>query len=320
MGRLVNTFSWSFSAAADFDECRRRRYWSKYGMWGGWDSRASEECRLAYRLSKMDNRWSLMGRAAEEAVMWMLRREQEGVVLDAEAAYEQIARPLLLRAWGESRDRLWLKNPKKFCNLREHYYHEFSDRAAENAAVLQVRDQVRLCLQHFAGKTLPRLKGVARADEVPVAAGGGGDVEHFLLEGVKIYAIPDYVYREGERFHIIDWKAGCEKKAHLDQVSLYGLWAYIRHHVPLENITLYIEYLKEGRVAVAGMDAGRLERVKERIGGSVGEMTEYLEDADRARNEPLPKEEWELAADPESCRTCAFYELCRTELERDSMR
>ncbi len=43
-------------------------------------------------------------------------------------------------------------------------------------------------------------------------------------------------------------------------------------------------------------------------------MTEYLVDFDRAKNEPLPKEEWELAADPASCQHCNFYELCKAEL------
>lgn len=316
MGVLKNTFSWSFSAAADFDECRRRRYWSKYGMWGGWDRRATEEQRIAYRLTKMDNRWSLMGKAVEEAAMWILRHHQDGQSFSAETAYEQVARPLLLKCWRESRDQLWLKNPKKFCNLREHYYDEFSDREAENEAVGIVRDQVRCCLDHFAEKTLPRLEPIRREQEIPVAtAATPGDVENFLLEGVKIYAIPDYVYRTGEQFHIIDWKAGKEKATHLDQVSLYGLWAHLKHHVPPENMTVYVEYLKEGKVAIAAMEPERLEQVKTRISESVGEMTEYLVDADRSRNVPLPKEDWELAIDPGSCRTCAFYQLCKPELD-----
>jgi predicted RecB family nuclease len=48
---------------------------------------------------------------------------------------------------------------------------------------------------------------------------------------------------------------------------------------------------------------------------SVGEMTEYLVDHDREKNEPLPKEEWELTADPDNCTFCSFYELCKPELE-----
>ena len=74
MAELKNTFSWSFSAGSDFDDCRRRRYWNKYGMWGGWGRNAPAESQLAYRLNKMNNRYSLQGQAAEEAVMWVLAR------------------------------------------------------------------------------------------------------------------------------------------------------------------------------------------------------------------------------------------------------
>ena len=49
MAELKNTFSWSYSASEDFDACRRKRYWSKYGMWGGWDRNASNEQKAAYR-------------------------------------------------------------------------------------------------------------------------------------------------------------------------------------------------------------------------------------------------------------------------------
>ena len=49
---------------------------------------------------------------------------------------------------------------------------------------------------------------------------------------------------------------------------------------------------------------------------SVGEMTEYLVDHDRGKNEPLPKEEWELTLDPVNCSQCNFYELCKPELEQ----
>ena len=65
MAELENTFSWSYSAASDFEVCRRRRYWSKYGKWGGWSPQASPEQRKAYQLDKMDNLYSLLGQAVD---------------------------------------------------------------------------------------------------------------------------------------------------------------------------------------------------------------------------------------------------------------
>ena len=90
MAQLINTFSWSFSAAADFDECRRRRFWSKYAMWGGWAKSAPAISQKAYMLNKMDNRYSIMGKAVEDSIMWILRQNQNGKICSAQDAYEQL--------------------------------------------------------------------------------------------------------------------------------------------------------------------------------------------------------------------------------------
>ena len=58
-----------------------------------------------------------------------------------------------------------------------------------------------------------------------------------------------------------------------------------------------------------------LDEVKLKLEESVGEMTEYLVNFDREKNEPLPKEEWELTADKTNCHFCNFKELCKDEFE-----
>ncbi|MCF7848493.1 MAG: PD-(D/E)XK nuclease family protein [Kiritimatiellales bacterium] len=313
MGELKNTFSWSFSAAADFDQCRRRRYWSKYGMWGGWGRNASTEQKTAYRLCKMDNRWGLMGQAAENAVMWVLKQHQLGKAADADAAWNTIARPFLTKKWNESNEGFWRTQPKQFCCLREHYYKTMED---ENGAKRQIAAQIQNCIANFIGKVLPRIGSIQPNQEFRIATPDtGGDVEHFIYEGVKIYSIPDYAYRIGDQIHIHDWKAGKIKaEQHRLQLSLYALWAIVKHGAKLENIFLYVEYLNEGQVLPFQLSETEMEEAKVRMGTSVGEMTEYLEDFDREKNVPLPKDEWELTDDPQNCTQCNFYELCKAEL------
>lgn len=316
MAVLQNKFSWSFSAAADFEDCRRRRYWSKYAAWGGWNRNASPLSKKAYLFNKMDNRWSIMGKAAEESVMWVLHQHQMGNAVTPEQAYETVAKPYLLGSWKESRDRKWEKNAKQFCNLREHYYAKFLDRKAENSAVVLIKEQVERCIANFIEHTLPRIAAIKSEQEFEIATPDTpGDSEHFMLEGVKIYAIPDYVYRDGEHFHIIDWKAGKVKATHMHQVALYGLWANVKHHIPPENVTVTVEYLNEGTHIEAQLTQADLDDVRERISESVGSMTEYLADMNRDRNDALPKDEWELALEPSSCTFCNYYELCQKELE-----
>lgn len=318
MGQLKNTFSWSFSAAEDFEQCRRRRYWSKYAMWGGWDRRATAGQKSAYRLSKMDNRWGLMGQAAENAIMWTLRQHQAGVPTDADAAWNTIARPFLTKKWTESGEGKWRNDPKRFCCLREHYYRTMGD---ENEAKRQIAAQVRHCIDNFIDKVLPRIGHVAPAQEFRIASPElGGDVENFTYEGVKIYAIPDYAYRLGDEVHIHDWKAGKIKAdQHRLQLSLYALWAMVKHGAALDRIFLYVEYLNEGQVLPFQLTDADMEETRAIMSDSVGEMTEYLVDHDRTKNEPLPKEEWELTLDPANCGQCNFYELCKPELQQQGL-
>jgi CRISPR/Cas system-associated exonuclease Cas4 (RecB family) len=316
MAKLKNTFSWSFSAASDFEECRRRRYWSKYGMWGGWERNADSITKQAYRLNKMTNRWGLMGVAAENTIMRVLRQHQAGNPISADEAYETVARPFLIQNWKESRGRDWETNPKQFCCLHGHYYGTMGD---ENAAIGAIREQVLNCTRNFIKKVLPRIGDITREQELPIRTPDmGGDPENITWNGIKMYVIPDYAYRIGNQIHIHDWKAGKIKASHRRQLAGYALWAEVKHGAPIEQIFLYVEYLNEGKVLPFQLSREEFDTEKERIGASVAEMTEYLVDFDRARNEPLPIEDWELAANPESCRLCSFYELCKPDMEEQS--
>jgi hypothetical protein len=313
VAELINIFSWSFSAAEDFDECRRRRYWAKYAMWGGWSADATPLQRAAYRLGKMDNRYSLLGDTVETAVMWVLRRKQAGEDVTVEQTYETVARPFLNTAWKESRERRWEKDPRKYRCLREHYYGELNEES-QKAWVAYVAGQTRRCIGHFIQQVLSKLQGVVKEQEVPIAKIGMGDPESFTFEGIKIYAIPDYVYRRESDFHIYDWKAGKPKDSHRDQLALYGLWANVKHGVPAERIAVSIEYLSEGTAESRRLGPGDLDAVKQRIAESVADMADYLVDGDIRRNRPLPVEEWDLAASRDACRLCNFFELCKPEL------
>lgn len=314
MSILSNTFSWSLSAANDFDECRRKRYWAKYAMWNGWKEQAPELQRTAYRLTKMENRFTIQGNAVERAVMWALRQQQAGKPVAAEETYTATAKPFLNRCWSESKNGLWKTNPKKHCCLHEHYYPTHH-RHPEAEMTAQMITQVKQCIANFIAKTLPRLEGIRPEQEIAVATVETGDPESFQFEDVKIYAIPDYAYRQGEELHIHDWKSGGPRESHRSQMALYGLWANRKHKAPPGRIQAHLEYLVSGQVQSASLTENDFEHIAALISGSVAEMSEYLVDGDRRRNEPLPQVDWELAADAEICRTCNFYELCRPEIE-----
>ena len=316
MSELKNTFSWSISAREDFNECRRRRYWAKYGMWNGWNERASEIQRAAYRLGKMENRFTILGNAVELGVNWLIREMQAGRARGAEEAYEAAAKPFLNRCWSESLQGLWAKSPKKFCCLHEHYYGGLDkDREKSKVMTDEMIARAKLCLANFIAQVLPGLSPVKKEQEIAVSTVAAGDPESFMLEEIKIYAIPDYAYLRDGKLHIHDWKSGGARESHGDQMAVYGLWAAVKHKIAPEAVNIHLEYLSRGATESRSLTGASLEEAQAMIRASVGEMAEYLVEGDLRRNEPLPKEDWEMCAELDTCRKCNFYELCKPELE-----
>jgi hypothetical protein len=319
MAELRNNFSWSISAREDFAECRRRRYWAKYAMWNGWKENASPVQRSAYRLSKMENRFTLLGNAVELGVNWLIRAQQDGRAATAEEAYEAAARSFLNRCWSESMKGLWKDSPKKFCCLHEHYYSglgkEMEKKEKEKEMTSGMIVRIKLCLSNFIAKVLSGLAPVKKEQEIAINTVATGDPESFDYEGIKIYAIPDYAYLKDGKMHIHDWKSGGARAAHKDQMAVYGFWAAVKHKIAPEKVNIHLEYLNSGVTDSQELTNENLIRAQELIRDSVAEMAEYLAEGDLRRNEALPKEDWEMSADMNICRRCNFYELCRPELE-----
>lgn len=321
MAELINTFTWSISAAQDFDDCPRKRYWGKYASWGGWKENATPIQRKAYQLSKMQNRYSLLGNAVEHTIRYALRKFQDGETLSVDQLYEAIAKPYLNGAWKQSKDGLWKDNPKRYICLREHYYSsdEFSG-SSQNLWVQAIIEQCKKCIANFQSTVLERLKDVRPEHELAIAhVGDGGDPESFEIEGLKIYAIPDYVYRtSGGRLHIHDWKAGKAKPQHHKQMRIYALWALGKGHIAdITNIGLILEYLSANRHEDVSVSEADLDEIRSYIRESVEGMADFLVDNDIRRNEALPQSEWVLTATPSLCKYCNFYELCEKELKEN---
>lgn len=291
----------------DFEVCRRKRYWSKYAAWGGWSPQASAEAQTAYRLNKLDSRHTLMGRATEEAVRWALREYQAGRTPAAEEAYAAAARPLLNKAWQDSKSGAWQQDPKNCIGLHEHYYPALHPQLDPEWPA-KLKAYVLHCLQHFITTVWPRLATVTPEQEVTLDT-----PESFTWEGCTVYAVPDYVYCLNNEWHIHDWKAGKPHPSHLKQLAVYALWAHEKKGVSAEAIRLYVEYLHEGRVAMEQGSATLLDQARAFIQESAMDMTDYLEDGDPQRNKPRPREEWDMTPDRAVCRRCNFHQLCEPE-------
>ncbi|MCA1808719.1 MAG: PD-(D/E)XK nuclease family protein [Kiritimatiellia bacterium] len=314
MPELQNKFSWSVSAREDFEVCPRRRYWSKYAMWHGWKSSATPLQRTAYRLNKMDNRFTIQGNAVERAVMWALTQTRLDVAPDPEQTYQTAARNYLNQCWSDSKNERWRGDPKRHCCLHEHYYPD-NYNLSEQEMVENMMTTVKTCITNFTKTLLPELAAIPAANEIAVATTAVGDPESFMLDEIKIYAIPDYVIRVDGALRIYDWKSGRPRPAHKDQMDIYGLWAHCRHRRPDEPTTMHLAYLAEPRLLSAELMEDGPARTTAMIKDSVAHMAEYLENGDIQANRPLPSDHWEMCPDMHVCYKCNFYELCRPELE-----
>jgi len=283
-------------------------------MWNGWLPGAPQLARIAYRLSKMENEYSLRGQATEEAVIWILNQARTGRVPSSQEAYERAAAPFLRRAWRESAGEKWRQDPKQYKCLHEHYYGTLSrDRIKEWAA--NIKDHVQRCIDNFILKVLPKVVDIREDQLVDYhKPGDGGDPEHFLLDGIKIYAIPDFAYRAGSDTYIHDWKSGKIRESHDIQMGVYGLWVMEKYGACPESIQVILEYLAAGKRRSCRLDEGEIETVKDYIYRSVKHMRQYLVNGDLDRNEPLPKEAWPVTASKALCRYCSFLELCQAEI------
>ncbi len=311
--KLVNDFTWSISAHNDFEECPKKRFFGKYVMWGGWDKNASERSRLAYRLSKMDNRFAIQGNAVERAIIYALRRYQEkSDIADVETIYQEVARPYLNNCWQQSKQGKWKENPKQCCCLHEHYYPHHHH-TPEKEMVQQIIANVKLCIQNFLNITLKKLTDIKRDDELDIATSEMGDPESFVWEGIKIYAIPDYVFTKDDTLYIYDWKTGSRKDQHDNQLGLYGLWAVEKKKYNPEQIVVCLEYLTHGKSFTRKLTENDIEEIKGFIRNSVSDMSQYLVDNDIKQNIPLPEEDWEMSAEKDTCRLCNFFEICKPD-------
>jgi len=280
-------------------------------MWGGWDAGASKEARTAYRLKQMQNKWSLIGEAVEQAVLDVLERRRVGSEFSIDASLD-FAMKKLRAAWTNHCSEIWRVKPKRCTCISEIYYDEISINAGEDRERWgkQVKQRTEICLKNFYAHVLPRLPEVTYEEIIPFARPEQGDPEHFHVGNIKVYAIPDWVYRHGGKFIIHDWKTGARREKHKDQLRLYGLWAQRKHNVSPDNITLFVEYLESGEFSEIEYTPEIANLLCDKINSSVREMKQFLKDGDIEKNEPLEIDAFPKTDDFTRCRICNYRELC----------
>jgi CRISPR/Cas system-associated exonuclease Cas4 (RecB family) len=305
---LSNDFSWSKSRHEKFSECLRAYYLYYYRSWGGWEADAAKDVRELYVLKKLANRFSWAGSVVHESIKDVLLDWQAGRVVDP-ATVEARARKLMQDDFRHSRGKAYWnqKYRKQFTGLVEHEYGD----TVPDEAWKQNWETVRGALAWFFASRWPQLaRGLKPQQWLEVDA--GFDFAHFTLDGIKVFAIPDFAFVDADGTTVVvDWKTGKARDGYDEQVLGYALYVSQRYRVPVEKVRASLVYLNEGKEQDVTVDPAAMESFRRHFDGSVARMRALLQDV--ATNTPLDAPAFPPTEDVGSCARCVFRRPCGRE-------
>jgi hypothetical protein len=309
MGRvLTNDFSWSKSRHEKLSECLRAYYFQYYASWGGWDRSAPEEARTLYTLKKLGNRFTWAGTVVHDLVKSALLEVRVGRKPDEAQTIERAHR-LMQGDYRHSVKKLYWqqKHRKEFSGLVEHEYGE--PLAPEDwkrnweATELSLRN-------FFKSRWLPLAESLQPNQWLEVDE--GFEKSQFVLEGVKVFAIPDFAYLEPDGTAVVvDWKTGKSREGYDEQVLGYALYLSTRYRLPVEKVKASLVYLTEGTEQTVTVDEAAIDTFRAHFKKSVARMRELLRDPEG--NVPREKDAFPPTDSQEACARCVFRRPCGRE-------
>ena len=305
---FTNDFSWSKSRHEKLQECPRSYYFYYYRSWGGWESGAPNEVRELYVLKKLGNRYAWAGSVVHDSIKDALLDWRAGRSVDPEKV-EARALELMREDFRYSRDKSYRtrKYRKAFSGLVEHEY----DEPVPDEVWKQNAETVRSALAWFFKSRWPALaRGLRPAQWLEVDA--GAEFSTFMLDGVKVFAIPDFAYLEADGSPVVvDWKTGKARDGYDEQVLGYALYVSQRYRLPIEKVRASLVYLNDGVEQQVQVDRDAVEGFKARFAQSVARMRELL--AEPASNTPREESAFPRTEDLSVCAHCVFRRPCGRE-------
>lgn len=301
MSALANEFSWSHSRHESFQTCLKRYYFAYYASWGGWEEAAPARVRELYRLKRLSTRNQWAGHHAHLAIEFLLknaRRDPDGA-LAAAAATRQL--DLMRREFRDSRTGAHRVDPVHVPGLFEHEYNIEVPAEEWKATV----DRVSIALRNFLASDLWReLRALPEDAFLSVERRA-----HFLLDGLKVFAVPDLVVRQAGKVVIYDWKTGAsDLSEHRPQLGIYALLATDRWTTAPEEIEAVAYNPVLERRESFSYSADDLETLRDFIRDSADEMLFPLEHPEA--NDAGAGANFDCAESEAPCKACPFLRAC----------
>jgi CRISPR/Cas system-associated exonuclease Cas4 (RecB family) len=298
-------FSWSQSRRSLFRECPRKYFWNYYGSHNGWLRDAPAEARAAWRLKKISNLHMTLGNVVHDVAAEAIQGVRGGGDVPSGPELIEAGRTRMNRAWQQARRREdWERSPGRHPMMMEFY----RGTGPSQDLVVTIRERLYACLRN-----LPASESFREAVESPQVEVKEVDRLDFLdLEGVKLYARPDLLYRLGDAWRIVDWKTGARAAGHSAQLRIYAVYLREREDLPAGPIIGRLEYLSDGESISVPITDRDIAEERRAIQDSVEAMRTYL--AEPLRNVAKPRDQFPLTDNRRWCSDCNFFELCEDEL------
>ena len=301
MSALANEFSWSHSRHETFQACLKRYYFAYYASWGGWEENAPARARELYRLKRLSTRQQWAGHHAHQAIEFLLKNARRDPSGEIAASAEPRQIDLMRREFRDSRAGAYRADPVRVPGLFEHEYQLDVSAEEWKATVDRVARAIR---QFLASELWREFQGLP--DDAFLAVERRA---HFLLDGLKVFAVPDLVIRRGGQVLIYDWKTGgADLAEHRTQLGVYALLALDRWTAAPGEIEAVAYHPVLDRRETFAYSADDLETLREFVRDSADEMLFPL--ANPETNDAGDGANFDCAADEAPCKTCPFLRAC----------
>ena len=238
------------------------------------------------------------GLCVHEAIEGWFELKRAGTPMAGGELFKE-ARDRANEGWKASVGGLWKDDPRKAAHLIEHHYGE--NIAPEKIA--QARSRIKKSTEFFCESSDLQLARDSHPDNWLAME----DLDSFPFSGVKVYAVPDFVHRDGEKVHIWDWKTGRPREEDRFQLKTYALFVQYKWGVEPENIFLHGAYLGEESVESFGVSAADLVAVEGEIEESLRPMKAGHYDPDQ---ESPDLTQFPPTGSPHECPGCRFRGIC----------
>lgn len=272
-----------------------------------WLRDADSLSKHTYRLKKITSLEILFGSIVHDTVYQVIQHMLNGGSIPAEDKLVNTIRKQLNQGFLDSikREHLWFDKPKHYTMLHEIYYSQ--DDQLPDYKVSKIQERLRAVMRNFLNsRTFQDIQDQQRFYFVE-----SENFRYMSRQGVKIYIVMDFVYRDREtgKWIIVDWKTGKASEEDRNQLALYALYLKEKFDIEsLDDIVIRNEYLLDGSHKEHQLSPSELSNVETLFNMSLTEMSHYL--ADIYENKPLDIEEFPMQQDDRKCARCNYQELC----------